>query len=172
MGNKNTTKTIIIIVAVAAAVLTIFVLVWSIVPKYPSPDYHVDSYEELSDAVGSLCVLPEENILGMEESSYLVLLMNRYSSRPMGYTLWYQPNDKITCNIQIDCRALVNLHYELTPLNPSTTYEGIELEVNEYKISFIMNGFLYQIIENGDDESATQAAVSVAQNIIDNYTSG
>lgn len=149
------------------AVLLLLLRFIPIIPIYPSPEHDVGSYEELMDEIDGLCIIPEKNMFNYDESHYTVYLESRFSDKAIGYSISFPAEGEAASSISAASKAVNELPDESKKITPSTSYDGVELEVGENHICFILNDFRYDIHGYNINDSFEQAALSIVQNIID-----
>ena len=143
MTKKSTIKVAIVSVIVIGVLAVLLLLLRFIpIPIYPSPEYDVDSYEELMDEIDGLCIIPERNMFNYDESHYTVYLESRFSNKAIGYLISSPTVGEALSSISIESKATSILPDESKEITPTTFYEGVGLEVDENYICFILNDFI------------------------------
>lgn len=64
---------------------------------------------------------------------------------------------------------LSELPEESRVINTTNTYRNIDFDVDSNHISFLLNGYRYDIHQVGKDESFTKMANKIAKSIVDNF---
>ena len=136
------------------------------IPIYPSPEHDVGSYEELTDEIAGLCIIPDKNMFSYDESQYTVYLESRFSNKAIGYLISFPAEVEAASSISVESKAINEFPDESKEIAPTAFYKGVGLETYENHICFILNDFRYDI--HGSFE---EMALSIAQNIIDAYNS-
>ena len=165
---KSTNKKIVLVSAVVIGIIAVLLLLLRFIPIpiYPSPEHSVGSYEELADEIAGLCIIPEKNTFNYDESQYTVYLESRFSDKAIGYLISFPAEGEAASSISVESKAINELPDGSKEIAPTTFYKGVGLEAYENHICFILNDFRYDI--HGSFE---EAALPIAQNIIDAYSS-
>ena len=155
-------RTVCILVAVAVLICIALML-----PRYPSPEYSVSSYDELSGKIGRLCLLPEKDALPDTDGTYTVYVKARNSGKAVGYLISFSPAENFGESLSISCKSLTALPEEWDGISPTESYGGTELSVTKDHTAFILNGFLYDIHGTKVTDAFSGYAMTIAQDIID-----
>ena len=156
------------LLAVFIGILTLFLAI-NFSPPHSSPEYSVESHDALVDRLDGLCVLPNKDTYNNSGSSYTVLLKSRYSNIAIGYLIDAPSTAGKANAITIGCKALSALPEESRVVNPTNSYQNVGLDIESNHISFLLNGYRYDIHHVDGDDQFAQTAKAIAESIIDNF---
>ena len=129
----------------------------------------MESHDDLADRLDGLCVLPNKDTYYNAGSSYTVLLKSRFSNIAIGYLIDAPSTAGKANAITIGCEALSALPEESRVVNSTDSYRNIGLDVDSNHISFLLDGYRYDIHHVGGEELFAQTANEIAKSIVDNF---
>ena len=153
------------IVAIVCAAL-VLVIVYSAIPKYPQPEYPVNTYEELTSTFSNETeyAFPQEELLPDMQGSFAVQLKNRFSNKIIGYRIGFISEGRSLFNLS--CTLVSALSENQSTIQGNTEYNGVELTVSDSHISFEVNACRYDIHYADASMVTSEQAMSIAQSII------
>ncbi|MGD9568666.1 MAG: helix-turn-helix domain-containing protein [Sedimentibacter sp.] len=152
---------------VSAVILVVFV--FNAIPKYPQPEYTVNSYAELIEVFSDdpQYLFPSEDILPSKQGGYTVYLKSRFSHEKTGYIMSFKAREGEYDVYTISCRLTSSLHDSESQIQPNSEYNGIDLSVTDTHICFELNNCRYDIHFTGATKIFSEKALLIAQTIID-----
>ncbi len=165
-------------VAIVVIPLLIFVLIWVSLPKFPQPEYDVDSYEELTKkmAGNSKILLPKKEVLPDSKTTYTVSLVTRTWYDVNGYqisTAYPSPqNSRHWNSLDIGCRDQSKFEDEYAKFAPNGEIAGYEVLFSDYgSIIFYLDDFRYEVDPPyGVAHAMEEIAVPIAESILEQRT--
>ena len=167
---KRNQKKLWLLSGIALTVVILFsVFIINSVPKYAQPEYEVGSYEslfrEFSDEMEY--ILPLEDQLPGEATSFKVYLKSRFSDEKIGYLVDLAPQAEMYDNCTITS-LLVNSHPGSSiEIQSDLEYKGTAIQVSEYEVKFQLGECQYFIQFNPLSDEFVQEVVYLATAIID-----
>lgn len=159
------------ITAIVVASL-ILVFIFSAIPKYPQPEYPVNSYEELTNAFlnEKQYILPPVEHLPDTQGVYLVDLKSRFSHEKIGYRVSFESIENEYNTFTISCRLISELSESQPAVQGNKEYNGVELSIAENHICFELNSCRYDIHFTGASTAVASRAMSITLSIINSVT--
>ena len=154
------TIVILIVIAVLAVAMLSF-------PMHPSPEYSVNTYEDLSEEIKGLCSLPSKEVLPNIEVKYTVYLESRFSNKKAGYIMSFNSTETGTEELTISCKSIDVLQNESLQMTPTLSYNEVKLFEDRNHIYFILDGFRYDIHGSVVTDTFAQDATLIVKSIID-----
>lgn len=154
--------TIVILIVVAVLVVALLSI-----PRHPSPEYSVNTYEDLSEEINGLCFLPTKEVLPNIGVKYTVYLESRFSNKIVGYIMSFNSTENGSEELTVSCKSIDVLQNESLQMTPTLSYNEVELFEDRNHIYFILDGFRYDIHGSVVTDAFSQEATVIAKNIID-----
>lgn len=163
---KSKKAQLLSVVTLVSAVI-IMLLVFNAIPKYPQPEYTVNSYAELVETFldNPQYIFPSEDILPSKQGRYSVYLKSRFSHEKTGYIMSFKPRENEFDICTISCRLIIS--FSNNAPQPNSEYNGIGLTVTDTHISFELNNCRYNIHFTGASSEFSEEIMLIAQSIID-----
>jgi transcriptional regulator with XRE-family HTH domain len=154
-----------VVTLVSAVVLMLFV--FNIIPKYPQPEYAVNSYAELIEIFSDdpQYLFPSEDMLPSKQGTYSVYLKSRFSHEKTGYIMGFKSRESEFDIYTISCRLTSSLSNSAP--QPNSGYKGIGLSVTDTRICFELNSCRYDIHFTGASSTFSEKVMLIAQSLID-----
>ncbi len=137
-----------------------------LIPRHTTPEYAVETYDELAEKMRGLCSLPEKAMLPDTGCTYYVYLKSRFSDRAVGYLLSYSPPDGCAKTISVTCKALTERPEGYGSITPTETCGEVGLAVSKDFLCFVLDGCRYDIHGAGAAEGFLETARALARSII------
>ena len=166
-------KIIKIVIGFFCGVAMIAALLYFVnVDAYPSPEYSVDSYEQLQavlDQAGESYHFPPKELVNTEKygGSYTVWLKDRFHDDPAGYNIVVYASEDHQQFISVDCKSTSVFGEQIPTITPSDVYGGVEIEFAGMFASFICDGCIY-CIRCDEKEQLTAIAYSIIDSADEN----
>lgn len=176
-------------VVILAIFVVFIILILQTIPKYPSPNYSVDSYEELAEkmAVKPMIRLPKKEVLPGYKTGYEVYLVSRFGDEVDGYLIQIvesferienpetlgqdgeKPQDSVKSSaIEISCGEVSEDEKEEASFTPNQRIANHDVFISEFgEIIFYIDGFRYEIHPSEDIQpSLKEFMIPIAESII------
>ena len=158
-------------VVVSAVILIVALLLLyaalTMIPRHTTPEYAVETYDELAEKVRGLCSLPEKAMLTGTDLRCVVYVRSRFSNKPVGYLVSFTPQDGCAERITVSCKLLSVLPEDSGSFRPTETSGKVGMQVNKEHLCFILDDCRYDIHGMTASESFLQTARELAGSIID-----
>lgn len=152
-----------------AGAVILVMLVYSAVPKYPQPEYEVNSYAELVKTFSGdpQYLLPPEGLLPSKYGEYSVSLKSRFSHEKNGYGMSFEAQKGKYNIYTISCRLTDSTSDSELQIQTNSKYRGIALSITESHICFELDHCQYDIHFTEASKIFSEKALLIAQSIID-----
>ncbi len=163
-GKKKRAVVFVVILIVAVLLLCVAL---TMIPQHTTPEYAVETYDELAEKVRGLCSLPEKSMLAGTDLSCIVYVRSRFSNKVVGYLVSFTPQDGCAKRITVSCKLLSELPEGSGSIPTTETSGEVGIWVNKEHLCFILDDCRYDIHGVTASESFLQTARGLAGSIID-----